>query len=158
MAVKTLSDAVTAALQSYAERGVFRGFRTTPLARGRTDYHFHWLLRRSMHAMLDTRRGVLTFPALFPGVDTNSSMVSTLNAIVRRRTSAREAAHKRIDGRRARVTTIVRRGEWSLIVHVRGANGEYAVQRALNLINELFVALHESYPDYLVERFGLSAE
>ena len=29
---------------------------------------------------------------------------------------------------------------------------------ALNLINELFLALHTSYPEYLVEHFGMSTE
>jgi hypothetical protein len=111
-----------------------------------------------MRAVLDSRDGVLRFPALFPGIDAKSPMVTTLNSVVRSRTRSTQPAHKRIDGRRARVTSIVREREWSLSVAIRGANAQYAVQRTLNLINELFVALHESYPDNLIERFGLSAE
>jgi hypothetical protein len=156
--VLPLSDAVTTALQTYADRGVFRGFRATPLRRGRVEYQFLWQLRRSTRAVLDVRRGRLTFPGLFPGVEARSALVSALDALVASRTSSRLPAHKRVDARRARVSATLRRGEWSLLIDIRGRNAEYAVQRALNLINELFVALHESYPDYLIERFGLSVE
>lgn len=85
-------------------------------------------------------------------------MVAVLDALVRSRTERGQPAHQRIDGRKARVSRTVRRGDWSLVVTIRGANHHYAVQRALNLINELFLALHETYPEYLIERFGLSAE
>ena len=101
---------------------------------------------------------MLTFAALVPGVEATSAMVTGLDAIVRSRTMRNQPAHKRLDGRRARVSCTVRRGDWSLIVAIRGANHAYAVRRALNLINELFLSLHDAYPEYLIERFGLSAE
>jgi hypothetical protein len=41
---------------------------------------------------------------------------------------------------------------------IRGANHEDAVRKLLNTVNELFLLLHERYPDYLVAQFGLSAE
>ncbi len=58
----------------------------------------------------------------------------------------------------ASVSCAVRRGDWSLVVRIRGENHEYAVRKVLNLINELFISLHDEYPDYLIERFGLSTE
>jgi len=151
-------DPVTAALRAYADRGVFRGFRATPAARGRVDYEFLWLPGRPMRARFDAGRSVLAFPSLLPGVDPGSPMAAGLDALVRARTGRGQPAHKRVDGRRARLSGATKKGDWSLAVHVRGANHEYAVQRALNVINELFLLLHESYPDYLVERFGLSPE
>jgi len=39
-----------------------------------------------------------------------------------------------------------------------GSNDVYAVQQMLNLVNELFLVLHEKYPDYLIAHFGLSSE
>ena len=68
------------------------------------------------------------------------------------------AAHKRLDARRATVASSLRGNDWSLTMKVRGSNYEYATRAALNLVNELFLLLHERYPDYLIERFGLSAE
>ena len=56
------------------------------------------------------------------------------------------------------MTGTVRRGDFGLTVEIRGRNHEYAVKHALNVINELFVTLHEHRPEYLIERFGISAE
>lgn len=117
-----------------------------------------WLLKRPMRAVFDPRRGVLRFPGLFPAIDATSAMARELKTLVAGRTRNDQPAHKRIDARRARITSAVRLGDWSLAVEIRGANHEYAVRHALNLINELFLALHESYPEYLVAHFGMSTE
>lgn len=117
-----------------------------------------WLLRRPMHAVFDPRTGVLTFAALFPGVDRSSALAAGLGSLVAERSMKDQPPHKRIDARRARVTSAIRKGDWSLAMAIRGANHQYAVRHALNLINELFLALHAGYPEYLVEHFGLSTE
>lgn len=152
-----MTDPVSSALQRYADRGVFRGFRAVPGSRGRVDYVFLWLLRRPMTATFDPRRRVLVFPALFPAVNTRAMAVE-LKDLVTQRSTKDQPAHKRIDGRRARITCALRKGTWSLSVEIRGANHDYAVRHALNVINELFLALQTSYPEYLVEHFGLSTE
>ena len=48
--------------------------------------------------------------------------------------------------------------DFTLSVDIRGKNQDYAVSKALNLVNDLFVALHEGYPEYLVQHFGISQE
>lgn len=145
-------------MQEYADRGVFRGFRATAGSRGRVEYQFMWLLRRPMHAVFDPRRRVLTFAALFPGAGASREMSGGLRSLAGSRGNRDQPAHKRIDARRARVTSAMRQGDLSLAIQIRGANHEYAVRRVLNLINELFISLHDEYPDYLIERFGLSTE
>jgi hypothetical protein len=111
-----------------------------------------------MRAVYEPRRGVLVFPSLFPAVNGNGALVRRLDAVLGSRTARALPAHKRIDGRRVRISCDVRHGDWSLTVTVRGANHEYGVRGALNLINELFLAVHETHPDYLIAQFGLSAE
>jgi hypothetical protein len=142
-------------LQSYADRGVFRGFRATPSA-GRIEYAFVWLTRKPMAAVFDSRTRALKFPALFPGIDKTSA--SDLKTLAAARSERDQPAHKRIDARRARVTTSLRKGAMSLTVQIRGKNHDYAVKSALNLINEMFVSLHEHHPEYLVDQFGLATE
>ena len=137
---------------------MFRGLRATPGARGRVEYQFMWLLRRPMHAVFDARRGVLAFPALFPAVESRSAMAMELEALVTARAAKQQPAHKRVDARRTRIACAVGKGDWSLSIEIRGANHAYAVRHALNLINELFLALHASYPEYLVDHFGMSTE
>jgi hypothetical protein len=68
------------------------------------------------------------------------------------------APSRRIDARRARVSFSVRAGRLSLSLRVRGENRPYAVQRGLNLVNQLFLHLQAYYPEYLVEHFGFSPE
>ena len=135
---------------------MFRGFRAER-AGGRVEYQFHWLTRRPMHARI-TRHGVLTFPALLPQVSRHAGLALEVTRLVAARSTRGVPAHKRIDARRARLSIAVRRGDVSLAIAVRGANHEYAVKHALNVINELFVLLHESHPGYLVEHFGISTE
>jgi len=146
----------TATLSAYADRGVFRGFSATPASRGRVEYEFTWLTRRPMRAVFDPRARTLAFPALFPAIPADAA--KDLTAIVRSRGGRSVPAHKRIDGRRARMAAAMRSGAFALTVEVRGANQDYAVKAALNLVNDLFVALHEHHPAYLVEQFGLSTE
>lgn len=149
-------DKVSAALQTYADRGVFRGFRATPLARGRVEYQFLWLTKKPMTAVFDPLRRRLTFPSVLPHVDRH--IAADMKAIVDARRSRSVPAHKRIDARKCRLAATVRNGDLSLTADIRGANHDYAVSRALNVINEMFVALHEHHPAYLIERFGISTE
>ena len=150
------ADSTTAALQAYADRGVFRGFRATPAPRGRVEYRFLWLTRKPMAATFDSQRRVLAFPALFPGVDTATA--AQLKSMVASRTHRQQPDHKRLDARRARFASALRKGDFWLSVEIRGSNHAYAVTRALNLVNELFLALQERHPEYLIERFGFSTE
>lgn len=149
-------DPVTRALHAYAGRGVFRGFTATASRRGPIAYEFLWLTRRPMRATFDPTRRTLVFPALFPAVD--AAVAATLRSIAGTRTRRELPPHKRLDTRRARISSTTSRGDFGLRVDIRGGNHDYAVGRGLNLINELFVALHERHPEYLIEQFGVSAE
>lgn len=151
------ADAVAAALQHYADRGVFRGFSVTQ-ERGRRLFRFVWLSHQIMTLSYDPRTAVLSFAQLFPGVDPRSTLLRELKIIVADRATPAVPAHKRIDRRRVRLSFTVRHGAASLTLGVRGKHHAYAVQRALNLVNDLFLALHASYPDYLIDQFGFSSE
>jgi hypothetical protein len=149
-------DQVTAALQAYADRGVFRGFRATPLARGQIEYQFLWLTKRPMRAVFNSTTKRLTFPSVLPQID--SIAAAEMKAAIASRSDRDQPEHKRIDARRSRISGAIRKGDFSLTVDVRGKNHDYAVSKALNVINEMFVILHEHHPGYLVERFGISTE
>jgi hypothetical protein len=149
-------DAVTVTLQGYADRGVFRGFRASPAARGRTTYEFKWLSRKPVTAVFDARRRKLLFPILLPSIE--GAAADDVETLIASRSSRQVPEHKRLDARRARVITITRKGDLTLALEIRGNNHEYAVKRALNLINDVFLVLHESHPEYLVTQFGISAE
>lgn len=149
-------EPVTAAFQAYADRGVFRGFRAAPARRGRVVYEFKWLTKKPVRAEFDAATHTLRFPALLP--DLGKTAADEMAALIEARSKRGIPEHKRLDGRRARLASVVRTGTLSLTATVRGRNHDYAVRTALNVINEMFVTLHERHPEYLVEQFGISAE
>ena len=149
-------EPVTEALQAYADRGVFRGFRATPAARGRVAYEFKWLTKKPLQAVFDTRTNTLTFPQLLPAIPKPAAADAV--AVLADRSRRDVPAHKRIDARRVRITGRTRNNAYSLAGVVRGNNHAYAITMALNVVNEIFVTLQEHHPEYLIEHFGLSAE
>ena len=145
-------------MQAYADRGVFRGLSGNQ-GRGRSsEFRFTWLTRRPMTVSYDPKYAALTFQDLFPGLHQDPKLVSELRAIVHAHTGASVPASRRIDARRARIRCTLRAGRLSLSLLVRGTNHQYAVQRGLNLVNQLFLHLQAYYPEYLVEQFGFSSE
>ena len=100
--------------------------------------------------------GVLRFPALLP--EASSEIVAAMRSMVAERSTRALPEHKRIDTRRARLACTASKGSFSLSVKIRGWNQQYAVSKTLNLVNEMFVTLHDAHPDYLVEHFGISQE
>lgn len=155
---------VTAALQQYADRGVFRGLGVTTRPGGRYEYAFTWLMRRPFTLTYDPARRFFTFNDLFPDVGPRSRIAVDLRRLVAERSTRRVPAHKRLDTSRVRAACAVRRGRFALTMRVvsragrAGRDEEYAVRHLLNLVNEMFLALHETYPDYLIAHFGLSSE
>jgi len=53
---------------------------------------------------------------------------------------------------------VVRGGDLTLRVVLEGRTGDAAVRRVLGIVNDLFLHLHERYPDYLAAHFGVSQE
>ena len=142
-------------MQAYADRGVFRGFRAAPGRGGAVDYSLLWLAPRPLVARYTPARRVLAFPSLFAGLGPRSAIAADLSAAVAARTTRQVPAHKRVDGRRVRLATSVRQGDWSLTVTLTGRDPAAGVSAALGVVHDLWLVLQERYPDYLSERFGL---
>jgi hypothetical protein len=158
MRVDRGTEAVSTALQRYAARGVFRGFSTRPPRNGRHDFRFTWLTRQPMTITYEPKSRRLSFRNLLPRVRRFPGLLAQLKHVLDEHATRAVPAHRRIDGRRARVTGSTRRGAFSIALQVRGPHEAYAVQRSLNLVNQLFLVLHASYPEYLIECFGFRPE
>jgi hypothetical protein len=154
---RPVPEAITDTLQQYADRGVFRGFSVTRGRSGRQEYRFTWLTQRPTTIDYDASARALTFRRLLPAVRSRE-MIDALNAVVSNRASREVPSHKRLDRRKASLASAIRGGDWSLTATIRGANDVYTTRLALNLVNELFLLLHESYPDYLSSQFGVVDE
>jgi len=156
--VTRVLNSVSRTLDGYAGRGVFRGYTAEPGPRGTRRFRFLWLTRRPMTIQLDPARGRLVFQDLFPAAARQYGVVEAVRAVVASASSAERPAHRRLHPRRAKMTCRFVRGHGSLELALAGSNAEPAVRAALGLVNELFLVLHECFPDYLIAEFGASPE
>ena len=152
-------EAVAETLENYARRGVFRGFSRGPVRNGRAAFRMIWHRDRVFDFIFDANRGTMRFPLVLPDVPADSKMYSDLKAFIKSRQSGDVPEHRRIDTRKARVGCSVRRGNVSLTLSVRNGDYQYAAQRLINLVHEIFlVFLADGYFDYMVEAFDLDPD
>src|SRR5262245_9960800 len=90
-------DVVRAALQAYADRGVFRGF--SEIKNG--HFQFVWLLHHQMELSVDTAKGALRFKQLLPNVPAKSEIYAELKSFIQERHGGELPEHRRIDRKRA---------------------------------------------------------
>ena len=149
---------VRARLQQYAERGVFRGLAERPAPRGRYRFTFRWLAPAPFTLSYDPASGALAFRDLLPNVPARSSLAGALRTFIRGRASAELPAHRRVDPERADLRCFVRRDVLSFEVIARAGQHGYGVNRAVNLVHEIFVHLQTYYPEYMWENFDAPQE
>jgi hypothetical protein len=148
--VKTIRES----LQSYADRGVFRGF--SEVKNG--HFRFAWLIRHQMELSVDTAKGVLRFKQLLPGVPAGSTLYGELKSFIEQRHDRELPEHRRVDRRRAEVSCANRRGVVSISLKVKKNQYAYGVNRIVNLVHELFLHLRDAHPEYLAENFDVPQE
>jgi hypothetical protein len=145
---------VRESLQGYADRGVFRGFSESRSG----HFHFVWVLNHHMELIVDTAKGVLRFKQLLPGVAANSALHAELKNFLRERHDRELPEHRRVDRKRAEVSSALRGGAVSLSLKVKNNQYAYGVNKIVNLVHDLFVHLRDKHPDYLVENFDVPQE
>lgn len=151
--------AVTKVLRGYADRGVFRGFAVRPPVRGRIEYRFLWLVETPFHLVLETRTRTLTFRGLLPNVPYPSAMDRSFRAFLAERSSLAVPEHRRIDPTRAAMRCSNRASNVSVAIVARRGQCEYAAQKAVALVNEIFHGfLRGPYSSYMIDNFGEAEE
>lgn len=146
-------SAVRQQLRTYADRGVFRGFSERPPRAGRHQFEFQWLARWPFILRYAPSTGALTFHNLLPGIPARSDLYAQLKRFIDGRAARGLPAHRRVDPRRATVGCSTRRGAMSLEVVARRRHHGYAVNRAVNLVHEVFVYLQTYQPEYMWQHF-----
>ena len=159
--MQALGRSIDDTLRGYADRGVFRGFSADDGAGGVRRYRFLWLTRRPMTVTLSRDRRALTFTALLPLARSVPKLGESVRREVQALTSPERPKYRRLDERRVTISPRSVNGDFALRVSIKSEQrraGEYAVRSALGVVNELFLFLHEMYPDYLAAHFGVSQE
>ena len=149
------ADRVAETLQSYADRGVFRGFVRRPSSRGTEEFRFRWLHEATFRLRVDPVRKTLVFQDLLPNIPYRSVMDRALRDFFSQRTSEDLPEHRRIDPGRVELLCSSRRGSVSVSLRVVRDDWEYAVKKGVSLVHEVFHGfLKGPYYEYMVENFG----
>jgi hypothetical protein len=150
---------VRSELERYAQRGVFRSFSETASGNGNSEFRFNWLWNLPFQVTFEAQRGALSFKKLLPNVAAESNLNAGLKAFLKDYASAERPPHRRIDADRVALRYSNRRGTVALTFLIASDQYSYGVQRAINLINELFIGfLNLRYPEYMVKNFHLPEE
>jgi hypothetical protein len=147
-------------LESYARRGIFRGFSPGPVSRGKASFRIVWHYDRVFELIFDLHKKKMSFPLLLPGVRAGSPLYRELKRFIKSRHAEELPEHRRIDTSKAKVQAYNLNGNVSLTLNVMGHDYEYGVRKLVHLVHEIFMSFLRdgSYYEYLVETFDLSPE
>ena len=149
------AETVEALLRKRADRGVFRSFSAATIRGGKRRFTFTWLNERPLQLFFDPDGGVLTFRDLLPNAPATSALYRDLKAYLKQRASADLPAHRRIEPERTSVRCRNRLGSVSVSLHIHDGDVDYAVTKALKLVNEIFLSfLKGPYYEYMTANFN----
>lgn len=150
---------VAAALENYARRGVFRGF-SQKVERDRATFKLLWHRDRVFDFVFEVPENRMSLPVVLPNVPAKSDIYRNLKQFVQALQASSLPDHRRIDTRKARVTTQNRKGNVGLTLTVRKGEDEYAARKLIHLVNEIFLTFLSDgrYFDYMVENFDLDPD
>jgi hypothetical protein len=111
------------------------------------------------HLTFDRKSAALIFPDLLPNVPARSDLELGLKKFVRAFSTADRPLHRRIDPAKLEVRCSNRRGAVTLRFMIAGGDSEYAVSKALQIVNEVFLGyLSLHHPEYMADSFELPLE
>ena len=154
------TDIIHSALERYAQRGVFKGYGALGKEGGKHLYRVRWHYDSDLRIVFDGKTSTLSLPKVFPRATEVPRMLDALRAYVKRKQDQGLPDHRRIDGERAQVRLVNRGGDVTLSLKSLDGDIEYAVQKLVHLMNEIFIDFLRdgAYYEYLVAEFGAEAD
>lgn len=153
-------EAVTERLQAYATRGVFRGFSRVEVKGGKAVFKILWHRDRLFELTFDTAKDTLRFAVVLPNVPNDSEMYAAFKAFLKSRQSDSMPPHRRIDPEKAEVRPYNRGGDIALTLKIKDGDYDYAVQRFVLLVHEVYLDFlcDGRYRDYMIDNLGLDPD
>jgi hypothetical protein len=152
---------VTAILEGYAAKAVFRGFSAHPGPEsGQATYRMVWHHDRPFEMLLDAGQKTLRFPEVLPGVPARSPMYRELQNFLKVRQSSEMLEHRRVNPAKARLAPGNKRGTVSVTVTVKDGDFDYATRKIIHIVHEIFLIflVDGPYFEYMVEHLGLDED
>lgn len=153
-------EVVAAVLESYAQRGVFRGCGRGAVSPRGAAFHVGWRWNCNLELVFDFQRRALRCHQMLINVPADSAMYRELKRFVRSRHADELPEHRRIDRLKARADVSNRGSAVSLVLRIADDDCEYGARKFVHLIQEIFLSFlaDGSYFDYLVETFDLDPD
>lgn len=150
-------DAVSAMLENYAERGVFRGFSQDNRT-NKAVFRMLWHRERVFELVFEPTKNTLRVASVLPNVD--AEMYRDLQEFINQRLSTNLPDHRRIDPSKVQIHPSRRSGNIALTMQILDNDDEYAVRKFIHLVHEIFLTflLDGRYYDYMVENFDLDPD
>jgi len=157
---QTPVNIVTAVLEGYAEKAVFRGFSAPSQRGGKATNRMVWHYDRPFEMGLDVLEKTLQFTEVLPGVPVRSAMYRELRAFLKSQQSPQTPEHRRVNPAKARVTLSNQGGSVSLKLTVKDGDFEYAARKIVHIVHEIFMVflVDGPYYEYMVQQLGLDPD
>jgi len=147
-------------LEHYAGRGVFRGFGRQA-QRGRSaEFRLRWHRDQVFQWVWNESKQTLRIGCVLPAVPANSPMYRQFKAWLAVRQDPALPVHRRCDRGKVALRTYNRGGDVALTMTVLDGDLDYAVNKLVSLVNEIYLDFLSSglYFDWLVETFELDPD
>lgn len=153
-------ETVTATLQYYATRGIFRGFSPVSETKNQTTYRMVWHRDHRFEFIADSAKKSLRIPVVLPNVPSDSDMYAAFKEYVKRRRNQALPDHRKIDETKVAIKVLNRSSNISLTANVLDDDFEYATKKLVHLVHEIYMdfLMDGHNYDYLVETFNLDPD
>jgi len=151
---------VAGILESYADRGVFRGFSKSPGTAGKAVFKMLWHRDRLFELILDSSKKTLRVPVVLPEMPAKSQMYRDYKEWVEGRHSKDLLEHRRIDSKKALLECANRGGNVSLTLTAKNGDFEYGARKLIHAIHETYLTFLSDgrYYEYMIETFDLDPD
>jgi hypothetical protein len=151
-----LRTKVDETLELYANKGVFSSFANIARSNKGATYRMKWHKDRFYDLVFDARTRSLRFPVVLPKAP--EAMYQDFKKFVASRQSAEMLEHRRIEPKKVRISCSRKNGDISLLFISKDNDLEYATQKLINLMHEVFMVFLSDYYEYMIETFDMDRD
>ena len=153
-----LRTKVDETLEVYANKGVFRSFSSILRSNKAVTYRMKWHKERFYDLIHDVGKHSLRCPVVLPKAP--KPMYEEFKKFVASRQSEETLAHRRIDPTRVRISYALKNGNISLLFISKDRDLEYATQKLINLMHEVFMDFLRDglYYEYMIDTFDIDRD
>jgi hypothetical protein len=154
-------DPLSALLGRLIEKGVRRRvFQNTSAPKvsksGKTTYELVWHKGRIFQLLLTPSKGLISIPNLLPALDRKSTLYRALVDFIAEFPAEARPEHRRVMADKASLAVSLRGGMAQLSVTSRDGDLEYAFEKMVQAVNEVFLlfVISGEYFEYRVKHLG----